>query len=229
VTVEFNQALTWLSYNMEEGVEFYPVFMLYAGVLIDNLPIFLLVGFGLVLWSYFWIPSAMIIASRAMFAWAFDRVAPEKLSDVDPRTGSPVTSILTICTLALIFLGLYYLDWFTFLAPMLAYSCVFFLVSLCGIAFPYVEKVRPYYLASGAKTVAGIPLFTLCGIGGAIYYGIAIYFLLTEDGLGVNNTKAITLTALEFVVPFVAYFVIRAVRASQGIMLDRAFQEIPPD
>ena len=43
VTVQFNQALTWLSYNPppDTTVEAYPVFMLYAGVLIDNLLVFL--------------------------------------------------------------------------------------------------------------------------------------------------------------------------------------------
>ena len=62
VTVDFNQALAWLSYHYtgDQTVEAYPVFMLYAGVLIDNLPIFLLVAAGLVLWSYFWLPSARL-------------------------------------------------------------------------------------------------------------------------------------------------------------------------
>ena len=66
VTVDFNQALAWLATtrrpNDRPGVS---VFMLYAGVLIDNLPSSCRRA-GLVAVSYLWLPSAMIIATRAM-------------------------------------------------------------------------------------------------------------------------------------------------------------------
>ena len=130
VTTEFNQALTWLSYNYagDQTVEAYPVFILYAGVLIDNLALFLLVGAGLVLWSYLWIPSAMLIATRAMFAWSFDRVVPDKLSTVHPRYNSPWVAVLVVAVIAEPFLILYHIGVFQFLTPALAYYFVFWLV-----------------------------------------------------------------------------------------------------
>jgi amino acid transporter len=102
VTVPFNQALTWLSYNppADTTVEAYPVFMLYAGVLIDNIPVFLLVGAGLVLWSYLWLPSAQLIATRAIFAWSFDRIVPERLSEVHPKYHSPWVAILVVAVIS---------------------------------------------------------------------------------------------------------------------------------
>ena len=153
VTVQFNQALTWLSYNPppDTTVEAYPVFMLYAGVLIDNLLVFLAVGAGLVLWSYFWLPSAMLIATRAMFAWSFDRLVPEKLSEVHPKYNSPWVAVIVVAVIAEAFLFLYHIGVFKFLTPALAYYFVFWLVSLCGVVFPFLARTRPLLEASAGQ------------------------------------------------------------------------------
>ncbi|HVL53862.1 MAG TPA: APC family permease, partial [Vitreimonas sp.] len=230
VSVEFNQALAWLSYNMEEGVEFYPVFMLYAGVLIDNLAIFLLVAVGLVLWSYFWIPSAMIIATRAMFAWSFDRLAPEKLSEVHPRYNSPWVAVVVVALIGEAFLILYHLEVFQFLTPALAYYGVFWLVSLCGLVFPFMARTRPLLEASSVNwRVAGIPVMSICGAVGLVYFTIGLYIMLTNDLLFLNSPQQLLVTALQFVIPLVIFFVVRAYRQSQGVPIDAAFREIPPE
>jgi amino acid transporter len=230
VSVEFNQALAWLSYNATEGVELYPVFMLYAGVLIDSLPIFLIVGAGLVVWSYLWIPSAMIIATRAMFAWSFDRVMPEKLSEVHPRYGSPWVAVITVAVIGEAFLILYHIGVFKFLTPALAYYCVFWLVSLCGLLFPFLRKTRPLLEASTVNwRVAGIPVMAICGAVGLVYFSIGLWFMLTNDLLFLNTPEQLLTTALQFIIPLVIFFAARAYRQSQGVPLDAAFREIPPE
>src|SRR5258705_11106061 len=110
--------------------------MLYAGILIHNLPVFLIVAAGLVLWSYFWIPSAMIIATRAMFAWSFDRIAPAKLSEVHPRYNSPWVAVIVVSIIGEAFLILYHIGVFKFLTPALASYGGSWLVSLVGPLFP---------------------------------------------------------------------------------------------
>ncbi len=232
VTTEFNQALTWLSYNYagEETIEFYPVFMLYAGVLIDNLLIFLAVAVGLVLWSYFWIPSAMIIATRAMFAWSFDRLAPDKLSEVHPRYNSPWVAVVVVAIIGEAFLVLYHLGVFQFLTPALAYYVVFWLVSLCGLVFPYLAKTKPLLENSSVNwRIAGIPLMSICGAVGLVYFSIGLYLMLTNDLLFLNSPQQLITTAAQFVIPFVLFFVVRAYRRSQGLQIDAAFREIPPE
>ncbi len=232
VSLDFNQAAAWLSYNYggEEAIEFAPTFLLYSGLLITNLPVFLLVALGLVIWSYFWIPSAMIISTRAMFAWSFDRVAPERLSAVHPRYNSPYVAVIVVAVIAEIFLLLYHRGVFQFLAPALAYYVVFWLVALAGVVFPYLPRTRPLWEQSPVnQRVGGIPLMTICGAVGLVYFTIGLWFMLTNDLLFLNGTKQLWTTAGQFIVPFVLFWIVRAVRRSQGIDLDRTFREIPPE
>jgi len=229
VPLEFNQAAAWLSYNAE-GVEAYPVFMLYAGVLIDNLVVFLLVAAGLILWSYLWIPSAMIIATRAMFAWSFDRIAPSKLADVHPRYNSPWVAVLVVAVIAQVFVVLYHAGVFTFLTPALAYYFVFWLVALCGLVFPFLAKTRPLLEASPVNwKIAGIPVMAICGAIGLLYFTIGLYFMLTTDLLFLNGQSQLITTGAQFVIPLLLFFVARAYRQSQGVPIDAAYREIPPE
>jgi APA family basic amino acid/polyamine antiporter len=232
VTIPFNQALTWLSYNppADTAVEAYPVFMLYAGVLIDNILVFLVVGAGLVLWSYFWLPSAMLIATRAMFAWSFDRLVPEKLSEVHPRWNSPWVAVLVVATIAESFLILYHIGVFKFLTPALAYYFVFWLVSLCGVVFPFLGKTKALYEASAVNwRVLGIPVMSICGVFGLFYFTIGLYLMLTNDLLFLNSPQQLLTTGLQFAIPLVIFVAAREYRRRQGVPIDAAFREIPPE
>jgi amino acid transporter len=232
VGIGFNQSLAWLSYNppADVTVEAYPVFMLYAGVIIKSIPLFLLVAVGLVLWSYFWIPSAMMISTRAMFAWSFDRLAPQKLSTVHRRFNSPWVAVLVVAVIGELFLILYHEGVFTFLTPALAYYFVFWLVSLAGLVFPYLKKTRPIWENSPANwRLLGIPVMSVCGAFGLLYFSIALYFMLTNDLLFLNGSQQLWTTFGQFAIPLVLFFVIRAVRKAQGVPIDATFREIPPE
>ena len=230
VTTEFNQALTWLSYNYagDQTVEAYPVFILYAGVLIDNLALFLLVGAGLVLWSYLWIPSAMLIATRAMFAWSFDRVMPDKLSAVHSRYNSPWVAVLVVAVIGELFLILYHVGVFQFLTPALAYYFVFWLVALCGVVFPFLPRTRALLEGSAVDwRIAGIPVMSICGVVGLLFFSIGLYFMLTNDLLFLNSPQQLVTTGLQFVIPLVLFFVVRYYRTAAGSPDRRGLQGDP--
>jgi APA family basic amino acid/polyamine antiporter len=232
VTAEFNKALSWLSYNppADTTVEAYPVFMLYAGVLIKNTVVFLLVGAGLVLWSYLWLPSALLISTRAMFAWSFDRIVPEKLSEVHPKYNSPWVAVIVVAVIAESFLFLYHIGVFKFLTPALAYYFVFWLVSLCGVVFPFVKKTRPLFEASPVNwRLLGIPVMSICGAFGLFYFTVGLYFMLSNDLLYLNSPQQLATTGLQFAIPLVIFFVAREYRRRQGVPIDAAFREIPPE
>src|SRR5260370_849841 len=78
--------------------------MLYAGSSLHTAIRFAVVAFALVIFSYAWVPGAFLIATRAMFAWSFDRLAPEKLAEVHPRYRSPWVAIMVPAVLGEIFL-----------------------------------------------------------------------------------------------------------------------------
>ena len=233
VGLEFNQAVAWLSYNPPAdgtAVEYYPVFISYAGVIISNTLLLALVGVGMVLWSYFWLPSAQMIATRSMFAWSFDRLVPEKLSEVNPRFHAPWLAILVSAVVSEAFLVLYWQGVFKFLQPALAYNIIFLVASLAGIVFPYLGKTKALFESSSMNyRIAGIPVMSICGVVGAVWFAIGTYFMLTNSLLFINTPEGLTTTALQFAIPFVLFFVAKWYRARQGIDLNATFSEIPPE
>ena len=70
----------------------------------------------------FWSLPAMVgntfMPIRSVFAWAFDRLLPEKLAEVNERTHSPVPAILLVMSLVTAMLAWSVLstDFFTWLA-----------------------------------------------------------------------------------------------------------------
>lgn len=235
VTESFNEAATWASYNTDSYYEIIPsdpTFITWAGVLVDNWLVLLLVGIGLVIWSYFWIPSAMIIATRAIFAWSFDRLIPAKLSEVSPRTHSPIWAVLAVAVVGEAFLLAYWQgpDWFDFLAPFLAYMIVFLVISVAMIVASFRPTTRPFLSEAGwDKRYAGVPLLALCGAVGVVYWSAALYFSQRYDLLALNGTEQRILTTVQFALPLVIFAAVYFWRRSKGINLDLAYKELPPE
>jgi uncharacterized membrane protein (UPF0136 family) len=77
--------------------------------------------------------------------------------------------------------------------------------------------------------VAGIPVMAICGVIGLVYFTIGLYFMLTNDLLFLNSPQQLLTTALQFIVPLVLFFAVRFYRQRQGLPIDAAFKEIPPE
>jgi hypothetical protein len=70
---------------------------------------------------------------------------------------------------------------------------------------------------------------TICGVVGLVYFTIGLYFMLTNDLLFLNTPEQLITTGLQFIVPLVLFFVVREYRRRQGLPIDAAFREIPPE
>ena len=53
--------------------------------------------------------------------------------------------------------------------------------------------------------------------------------MLTNDLLFLNSPQQLITTAAQFVIPLVIFFAVRAYRQSQGLSLDAAYRELPPE
>jgi hypothetical protein len=76
--------------------------------------------------------------------------------------------------------------------------------------------------------VGAIPVISIAGIIGTFYNALSVWVFSTTPSMGFG-TQSVILTIVIFVIPFVLYWIVRAVRRSQGIDLDIIFRALPPE
>jgi len=152
---------------------------------------------------------------------------PDKLADVSERYHSPGYAILVSVVIALVCLALYaFTPLLAIVSGFLGFSVGFLVVSLNGIVFPFVHR-ETFENSPAAMRVGGIPLVTLAGIVGAISSAFIIYRLLVDDSFGANSSFSQIAALVVFGSGLVWFYAARALRARQGVDVDRRFAEIP--
>ena len=182
-----------------------------------------------VLW---WTPTGFLIATRNLFAWSFDRLAPANVADVNDRLHAPLIAIIVVAIWVEI---LNYLNIFQGLSALLlnviaVMAVAFIVVALAAIVMPFT---RPTIFNSAPAMVrakiAGIPWLTIVGVVMLLSWMFVLYVAFTTTAFGqvapISMVEAFTVPVLGIVY----YLVVRFVRARQGIQLKAAFQEIPPE
>jgi amino acid transporter len=192
--------------------------------------VIMILGFtaGLVIW----LPQTLLLVSRSMFAWSFDRIMPDRLSYVEPRSRSPLLAIGIMLVLSIGSTAIYsFTTWFSTLSVLLGLSLTLIVTAIAGILLPFRQRAMvaasPY-----ARKIAGIPLFTLVGTLALIGFSTAVFVLLWDPNSGASLSKnpgKIELAAVVYAVGFSIYFIARAIRRRQGIDLELAHRELPPE
>lgn len=232
VGVDWNRAASWLALNNPSHYPFSvsPVYMWYADLLTRHSALLLIMTIGFVIWSYFWVPICMIWATRMIFAWSFDRVVPDQMAAVSQKTHSPTVATIVVAVVAEVLAWLYARGTIVYLAPIILYGVAWAMIGLTALVFPYLKKSRETFESSDATMrVLGMPVVSIAGALGLVYWAIALYFAFTTDVLGANTPQMIWFTILCFLVPIVYFFGVRWYRLSRGVDIDLAFAELPPE
>lgn len=181
---------------------------------------------------FFCVPVA-IAASRNMFAWSFDRLAPQWLSKVSDRFHTPTNALAVTAVLSIGFIALFaFAPWLTVAYNTL--GLVMFcqvIVGLAAVVFPYRRK--DIFNASPATArikIAGIPLLTISGAITVVAMSVSAVVNLQNPVIsGPIGPAAFSLGISVFVIGFAWYYLARWYRARQGIDLSIVFREIPPE
>lgn len=186
---------------------------------------FLLVPIASMIFNY-------IVNSRCVFAWSSDRLFPEKAAEVNPRFHSPVNATLLVLVATEISLA-----WYTFSGSVaflggstMGYMATFLTTAAAAIVFPYAKKTKFLYEASPLKPrIAGIPVISIAGVLTVAVFAVMIYGFLSNSVFGANGTQALVFFLGLWVIGFIGFWIARAVRSAQGVPLQAAFQELPPE
>jgi amino acid transporter len=205
--------------------------------LVQNIPVLAVLILGSFL---FWSLPAMVgntfMPIRSVFAWAFDRLLPERFADVNERTHSPVPAILLVMSLVTLMLvwSILGTDFFTWLALGVEAGVV--CVVIVGIAAIVFPSRRPdLFQASPANIrVAGIPVLYIVAPLSILVMLFLTYLTVTYPGLALagnpdNLWQIPAFMGMIVVVGLLLYYVPKFVRRGQGVDVDLVYKELPPE
>jgi len=188
----------------------------------------------------FWSLPAMVgntfMPIRTVFAWSFDRLLPEKFSEVNDRTHSPVPAILLVMGLvtAMLAWSIASTDFATWLAlGVLAGVVCVVIVGVAAIAFP--SRRPDLYEASPANvSFMGVPVLRIVAPLSIAVMVFLTWLTIQYPALALYGNKDNLWWIPAFiggivVVGLVVFYVARAIRSSQGVNIDLVYRELPPE
>jgi amino acid transporter len=189
-----------------------------------------------------WSGTVFLSSTRVIFAAAFDRLLPEKVAEVDERTGTPIYALLLMVVPAILVSYLFSYNIANFrsltLASTLVIAVTYLGTTIAAILLPY-RKPDLYNASPIAKyKVLGLPLITVAGL---IFGGFLVFLLyqwiLDPNALygigysinenGYKNGTSILYMLANYALAALIYFGFKAARRREGIDLDRVHAEIP--
>jgi amino acid transporter len=190
-------------------------FMLVSGIAWELL---LMITFGL-------------MGTRAIFAWAFDRMIPGAFADVSERFHTPVKATIITVFGGLVFLYLTTLSFLgTYDNSIVAWTSGYIIVMIAAILYPFANRrlfeQSPTFVK---KKLGGFPLMTLFGALGLLSLLVVFYYLLVDPAVSGATNTGIEIIVIGYVVGLIAYFAAKSYRKSRGIDVSLAFREIPPE
>ena len=182
-----------------------------------------------VLW---WTPTGFLIATRNLFAWSFDRLAPDGVARINDRLHTPViaTIIIAIWVEFLNYMNIYQNLGALLLNVIAVMAVAFILVALAAIVMPFTRRSLFESAPQMVRAhIAGVPVITIVGVIMLLSWAFVLYVAFTTTAFGQIGVKPLIEAFAVPIAGVIYYVIMRIVRAQQGIQLKAAFQEIPPE
>jgi len=179
--------------------------------------------------SIFWNTAAfLLVATRYVFAFSFDRVLPTRFADVSARFHFPLKASVANFVLAAVFLFIAsYTPWLgLYLNSVTIWSILWVVVSAVAIALPYRKRDLVSSLP-GARW--RVPLLSIAGVITLPLMLAIFYWAVSTPAIGPSTLQADSILAVIFITGIVVYLVSKAYHKAHGINLSDIYAEIPPE
>jgi amino acid transporter len=189
----------------------------------------LIVSIGLIAWMWMWIPGMHTFGIRAIVAWSFDRVAPAPLGHISPTRHTPTIAIWFAWLVTVVFMALFcFTDFFAAIIILIeAAVAAWGIILAAGIFFPYMRPDIYEKSPIAGRKILGLPMMTVAcffGFLAALFYFVVLW---NDDVAAGHDPQQLTIVGGVFVIGIIFYFVMKAIRRSQGVDVTLAFKEIP--
>jgi amino acid transporter len=158
-----------------------------------------------------------------MFAMSFDRFLPEKVSYVNPKTGSPLVAdtISFILGIAGIIFAHYLGIYAAAVSATLFDQFLLLLVMIGALIYPFVKEDA--WKAGYRYEYKGVPLITIVGI-----VTVAIQFIIYYLCVSTTSITALTFGAIWYGIGAIIFAYYYWKNKQRGIDPNLIFGEIPP-
>lgn len=215
-------------------------FDFHAGLIGGSSAYAYIMGVGMIGWLLMYPALSYLGQTRAALAWSFDRLIPAWFGKVSERWHTPINAIIFFTVVNWLYLLLYAFTFTyqqSFSAQLGQMLGTFLFVGLAAIVLPYRKRTKPIYEASGVNwKIAGLPIVAIAGIVWVVFDVICLWYFIIDPNLGASDDWSkiiphfsVYLTFGIMFIGFAYYWVIRWYRKRQGINIDLAFQELPPE
>ena len=186
---------TWGYVTEAPPLPFWPYPVLFAAMLTSSPVLQLIVVLLMSLWWFGWSGTVFLSSTRVIFAAAFDRMLPEWVSWVEPRTRTPLVALLLMVIPSIVIGILYAFNIFNFrslaLDSTLVIAVTFLGTTVAAIILPWKQKE----LFEGSPIAKFImpswlgQLVTVVFAAGAVYLTITSvrYAISVFGGLGATD------------------------------------------
>jgi APA family basic amino acid/polyamine antiporter len=226
----FYQDSNAASYNLNSPLPIWPYPVLFAGWLIHNTAIQVVLILAMSLWFFGWVGTLFLSSTRVIFAAAFDRVLPDRAAEVSEKRKVPVYSLILMLLPAAGLSAVYAYNG-TFrnytLDATLVIAVTYFFSAIAVVILPW--RKPDLWAASPASRikVLGVPIVPVAGWVTIAFLGFDLYEWLTNASYFVNNKTSLVYMGAMYLLGIVIYVTARYVRRRQGIDLGLINKEIP--
>ncbi len=230
---EFFTSANFIWANGSSDIPVAPYYGIFIMALSKSPIMWLWIAIGLNAWFWIWPTNNMVMSTRVMFAMAYDRMLPGFIAQVNRRVGAPVVAILITYVGSLVMGWLYFFTGFSKLTldmPLMT-SIAFAASTLVGTLFPYLKSTRQIYKDSPISkyNIFGVPLITVAGVLGLIYFAIMFYLYISDARYGTNNPLSAVYIFGAIIISAIIYFAYKIYRRREGINTDLTYKEIPTE
>jgi APA family basic amino acid/polyamine antiporter len=186
-------------------------------------------------WFFGWAGTIFLSASRILFSASFDRLLPEFMAKVDPKTRMPLNALLFMIIPGLVVSALYCFNVFNLqslcLVSTLVIAITFFGTGIAAILLPFTKK--DLYAASPlAKFRLGkLPLISVFGLVFCGFLGYLLYEWIIDPnqlyGISYRNVTSLVFMAALYLIAALIYVGMRLRRKREGIDMNKVYSEIP--
>lgn len=203
-----------------------------ASIAAGNVFIGIIPVVGMIVVLAIWVPQTMILISRSLFAWSFDRLLPDRIAEVNPRTHSPLNAMAIITVLGLTSVVIVGLNpSLTFIVGLLGLTWTYLIVSVAGIVFPY-RQPDAFEAGPFRRRIRGVPVMSILGVVSLLAIVAVAAVLVLDQNSGTSlalNGDRVILGVVVLAAGLPLYYIARAIQRARGIDIALAYRELPPE